>query len=174
MRFLQTLVRSNFGYHIIQVQDRRPSVQRPFEEVKKTVAEELIKIQKLETVLSRLGKDLEAKKFASVKKWLKKHKVKLKNTGWFVLTRLDPPGLKRDLVKVSLEEAKKGDFVPRLVTHEGKDYVLKLKDFKKVPVDDAIKKRSEKAVGDLNGSLYEAWFDERSKQFTIHDNLRGF
>lgn len=120
------VVETVFGFHIIKVTDKKVEIKRELEQVKKEIAEKLLRREQAPQFASNLAQQLlEQLNTGNAEQLLKKNQLKRDNTGRFALTTRYIPKLgakMRDQI-YGLDEKK-------FVIHEqdGDFYLLRLKD----------------------------------------------
>ncbi|MBT4761308.1 MAG: hypothetical protein HOO06_06390 [Bdellovibrionaceae bacterium] len=165
-------VKTQFGYHIIKVEDKRGGEAKSFDVVKSEVAEKLYKKSFSEDVMKELkgiyeaGKD---KKIAShLSQFLKKYNLKFEETGEFDFSQAKIPKIGDD--ERFIDEAlplKKGDYFTKLITSDGKSYIVQVKAFS---LASKMKPDAVVASNFRFGESLNKYIEAQEKQFKIKKN----
>lgn len=161
-------VRSEFGYHIIYVEDKQPATSKKLEEVEEQIAKKVAAQDKAEKFKQRIE---ELAKNSPQQAWneLNKLGVKIDSVAPFSLNKRELPELGND--QRILEKAlslNPGDIYPQVIESQGKNYLVKLKSFT-TPAAEA--QQPEESNGDAIASMqamdaFESWlkgFQEAAK-----------
>lgn len=151
-------VKTNFGYHLIKVLEKKTAKVRVLDEVKVEIARRLIAETQLDEQFQKLEEALQAKKETDVDAQLKSWSVSWDETGDFDLQTESIPKLYGG---ESLKEAvwslgQNGQMLDHLIREGSVRYVLKMKEIKKVEAA----KTSDKKLAQLGaGGLFEGWLE---------------
>ncbi|PIU01172.1 MAG: hypothetical protein COT74_01315 [Bdellovibrionales bacterium CG10_big_fil_rev_8_21_14_0_10_45_34] len=123
-------VETQFGFHIIKVEDKKPSQVSNFDDVKTKIAEKILAETKRKTVIEELQAALS--KSQSVEPLLKKHGLKWESTGEFSLDADFIPklGAFDTLFEAVYSLKKPSEIFPKVILDAKAHYVLKLKSLK--------------------------------------------
>lgn len=84
-------VQTDFGFHVIKVEDRQAATSKKLEEVREDIAQTLISQDRSRDEISALEKALAAGDQAAVQAFMTKHKLKWQETGSFAITAAELP-----------------------------------------------------------------------------------
>lgn len=151
-------VKTNYGYHLIKVLDKKEAKTQTLDEAKGSIARKLIAETQLDEKFQKLDDALAKKDVESIETQLKAWNVKWDETGEFDLQADSIPKL---IGGDSLKEAvwslgQSGQWLDHLVREGSIRYVLKMKDVKTV---DAPKLDSSKVAKAGAGGLFEGWLE---------------
>lgn len=120
-------VKTQFGYHIIRTDEKKPRMEQPLEEVKEGIARKLIAKSLVDEKLKQLESSLSQEK--SLESHIQQYGLKWEETGLFNLaqTRIPKLGEDEEILYKSFEIPKVGGTLNKLVKSEGKHYIVKLK-----------------------------------------------
>ncbi|MGE0762029.1 MAG: SurA N-terminal domain-containing protein [Bdellovibrionales bacterium] len=124
-------VKSDFGFHLIKVEDRKPARNKSFDEVKETLAKGEVAQTKIASTLKGLNDKVAAADEASVRKLTKELGLDWSETGAFTLDAsqiphmADPDRLLEQLLK---NKTRKG-LLPEIIKAKGQNYIVVVKSF---------------------------------------------
>jgi peptidyl-prolyl cis-trans isomerase D len=130
-------VKSDFGYHLILVEDARGGNTKPLEEVQKDIARDQLSGKIRDEALANLEKAVTGNQ--NIQPLLQKYKLKWEETGEFDLAQPTIPKLggAPEVVAEAVRLQKSGQLVPKLIRADGKIHIVKLKTYARKPVDQA-------------------------------------
>lgn len=163
-------VKSNFGYHIIKVTDKKAYVKADFEKVKNEIAQKLYADEQYQEFIKAIEADLAAGKIEDVGKNLSAHKMNWKETGFFDLATDTVPVMNSaQTMKTALELTKSQPMAKRLVREGDVQFLVKLKDFK---VEAADIKAQDQELLERQASMeaYRSWVENFKKSARIETN----
>ena len=164
------LVKSNFGYHIIKVTEKKPYSKTSLDTVKNEIAKNII----LEDQYSGFVKDVESKlsesKVDEAIALLKQAKLNWKETGFFdIASEVAPVINSAQAIKMGLNLNKENPIANRLVREGDMQYLIRLKDTK-IEAVELNKPDQEKLEKQKSSSAYSAWVDSFKKSAKIEVN----
>ena len=170
-------VKSQFGYHIIKVEDKKEAVSKTLDDVKNEVATELIKEEKFKSEKERIETWLKEAQEKELKAWLGDQKLKWEESGEFKLNSRYLPKLsaleEEDINKFLVAAKEQKKWVPEIIVANGQNYILKVKDFK----EEAAKVDEKKAPITFNprknqivSDVFKTWLDQRKEASLIERN----
>ncbi len=124
-------VKSDFGYHLIKVEDKKAATTKGFEDVKVEVAKSEIGKTKVTAMEEKLSQLVVKKDEAGIRKELKALGVEWGETGEFPLDSSQIPKLSdpdKAMEAVLKSNVKKG-LVPEMLKSEGRSHVISVKSF---------------------------------------------
>lgn len=149
-------VKTNFGYHLIKVLDKKAATVRTLDEAKAEIAQKLIAETQLDEKFQKIEESLSKKETSAVESQIKAWNISWDETGEFDLQAESIPKLTGG---DSLKEAvwslgQSGQWLDHLVREGSLRYILKMKEIKKVePVKNPEGKLAQ------SGGLFEGWLE---------------
>ncbi len=164
-------VKTQFGYHLIRVTDKKEAGQRAFEQVRVEIAQKLIVNQAYDADVKALEEALTQRDQNAVDKVVKKMGATWSETGSFDLSMDQVPGLNSaEATKAAFTLNNEQKLFPQLIRDGAQRFVLKLKDFQKQPVAqvDEIRQQvtRERAMED-----FKNWVESHKKTAKIERNI---
>ena len=163
-------IKSEYGYHLIKVTDRKAAVTPDFETMKLQVARELMAQAQFETVMKDLEETLKKNDRAAIDAWISKHGLSWKETGSFGLDTDVIPGLNSVTASgAAFELGTPGAVLPRVVRDGDVRFVLSLKS----RITDATAKTTtepETAEFQRAEQMLMTWVDQQKKSARIERN----
>ncbi len=128
-------VKTQYGYHIILVDEKQEESVDPLEAVKTQIATQMLEEGAYETALSEVKTLLKEDKFTEVESFLDKKNIKWTTTGFFSITKESIPGIgnNKEFLEVALELKPEDEYASRLVYQGESAYLLKYKGAKMDP-----------------------------------------
>lgn len=164
------LVKSNFGYHIIKVSEKRAAHKANFETVKNEIAQKLISDEKYLTFIKSIESDLTAGKTEAVISQIKNSKLSWKETGFFdIAAEVAPVMNSAQAIKTALTLTKTKPYASKLVREGDVQFLIKLKDIKTEATgfksqDQSVLERQKYT------EAYQAWVEGFKKTARIQTN----
>ena len=156
-------VKTEFGYHIVKVEEKRAAKETSFEEAKKDIAKIIAQKEKTLAVSQTLNGYLEKKDMRAVDEWLKTWGVKWQESAEFNIESTQIPGLgeNAEAVEMALKLNKENPLASKLIRHAGVGFILRHKsvsqDSKSESEPDADKwlaqARAQSAIGEWTKKL---------------------
>jgi parvulin-like peptidyl-prolyl isomerase len=124
-------IRTDFGYHLIKVEEKKAPVTKTFDEVKNEIAKVEIGKTKVAALEERLSQLVAKKDEAGLKKELKGLGVGWDETGDFTMDVTQIPKLADPdkAIEAVLKSGVKRGLVPEVIKAEGRTYLLGVKSF---------------------------------------------
>lgn len=140
-------IQTDFGFHIIKVEDRKAAQKRDLEDAKDDIAEKLIAQERTRIAVQNLEKALAEGKMDAVQDFVTKHKLKWVESGAFSLnaTAIPKLGGGDDAVSLALKLTAAKPLASKLVRQGPTALILK---YKPVPAESV----ADKKVADKNGA----------------------
>lgn len=159
-------VKTQYGYHLIKVIERKDGGQKKFDEVKNEVARQLIATELYDGEVKKLEEALAKNDSSTVDSGLKKLGVKWDETGFF-------DGAADVVPKLNSQEASTAAFAvnqtkplyPNLVKDAGARFVIKWKASKAEA--SAIKNLSESIERERSYDMMNAWIEQLRKSINV-------
>lgn len=157
-------VKTNFGYHLIKVLDKKAAHVQSLDEVKKDIARRLIAEMELDEKFQKLEEALGQQKWSEVEAQLKTWNVNWDESGEFDLQAEAIPKLSggESLKDAVWSLGQSGQWYNHLVREGSVRYIVKMKEIKQVAVsvDDKAKDESlSRSSGGGSGVLFEGWLE---------------
>ena len=164
------LVKSNFGYHIIKVTDKKPFAKADFEKVKGDLAQKIYAEEQYSAFIKKIEADVAAGKMDEVSKSLAEAKIGWKETGYFDMASETVPVMNSSqALKPSIELTKAQPYLKRLVREGETQYLIKLKDSKYEVVD--MKAPDQELMEKQKSTeAYRSWIESFKKTASIETN----
>ena len=120
-------VQTDFGFHIIKIEDRKAASSRSVEDVSEEIAEILLAQEKSRVALTELEKALAAGDITAVQNFLATHRLTWKETGAFAITADSLPvvGAGEQAVNIAFRLTPEKPLAKDLVRQGGQAYLLK-------------------------------------------------
>jgi peptidyl-prolyl cis-trans isomerase D len=167
-------VKTNFGYHLIKVTDKREGGLRPFEQVRMEIAQKLIASEAYEAEIKTLDEALAKNDTAAVDAQLKRMGVKWEETGFFDLNADMIPKLpSAEATKAALTLSEAQPNYPKVVRDGSEKFVLRFKGKKKEVSTDSQNLQAQLEKERAN-ELFGSWIETAKKSTKIERaNIKG-
>lgn len=157
-------VRTNYGYHLIKVLEKKDSQKADFASQQAEVMKKFLAKDKVDQALSEIDKAVVAKDYAKVESLVKSLNVAWDETGLFdigadMVPKITSPNVSQAVFELSNEKP----WLDRVLREANEKYVLKLKEIKKADVatktaaDEKAKREQSFAQKRRGDSAFEAW-----------------
>lgn len=157
-------VRTNYGYHLIKVLDKKEARKSDFAQQKEEVVKKFLAKDKVEQAIGEIDKALSEKEYSKVDAALKSLNVAWDETGFFdigsdTVPKINPPTVSQAVFELSNDRP----WLDRLVREANEKYVLKLKEMKKVDTvvndsgDEKAKREQSFAQKRRGDSAFKTW-----------------
>ncbi len=168
-------IKTDYGYHLIQVTEKKAKTSTPLEKAKIDIAKKLLLRAQIQETMNEF-KNLVAKKDAvAIEGWLKSHGISWEETGMFGLTDYSIPKLGNfdDFADILGTLTDKEPLANRLAASGGAEFLLKYKGAQKgtddkVDVDTITKELSRSRSQGVMGE----WVNAARKTSSIKTNTR--
>ncbi|MGZ3690769.1 MAG: peptidylprolyl isomerase [Pseudobdellovibrio sp.] len=167
---ISDLVKSNFGYHIIKVTDKKAATKANFETAKFEIAKKMLTDEKYLAFAKDIETKLNAGQAADVNALLAQSKMSWKETGFFDIGAEVAPGMNSaQAIKVGLELTKAQPVAKKLVREGDVQFLVRLKDTK-VEASDLKAQDQSLLEKQKSSAAYAAWVDSFKKTAKIETN----
>ena len=164
------LVKTQFGFHIIKVTDKKPAMVTSLNSAKNEIAKKILADEKLVTVSKALEEAVAKGDTQSVNEAIAKAGLKWNESGFFDLSQEQVPGANSaQLFKAALGLSKQNAIAKTLVREGESQYVLKLVDVKTVDIK-ADAKQNELMDRQKSVYGYSRWVGSLKKSAKISTN----
>jgi peptidyl-prolyl cis-trans isomerase D len=164
------LVKSNFGFHIIKVVDKKPAIKSTLESVQNEIAKKLIADEKYLTFVKSIETSLAAGKTDEVMNEVKAVGLSWKETGFFDLSSEAAPGMNSaSAIKGALETNKAQPMLKRLVREGDTQFLVRLKDVKTENTELKAQDQ-EQIVKQKSTAAFASWVESFKKTARIETN----
>ncbi len=169
-------IKTDYGYHLIQVNEKKAKSSTPLEKVKLEIARKLLVREQIRVSIDQF-KDLIAKKnTAEIEAWLKERGLSWEETGLFGLTDYSIPKLGNfeDFADVMAALNDKSSVANRLASSNGAEYLLKYKGAQQSEEKEKTDIESlAKEIGRSRGQgAMSEWVNSARKTASIKTNKR--
>ena len=164
------LVKTQFGYHIIKVLEKKAATKAEFDTVKNEIAKKLIADESYLTFIKNVEADLAAGKASEAAAKVAAAKLAWKETGYFDIAADSAPGINSaQAIKTALELTKAQPLAKKLIREGDVQYLLRLKDIKVQASE--LKAQDQTAMEkQKSNSAYGAWIESFKKTAKIEIN----
>lgn len=160
-------VKSNFGYHLIKVLERKNAEEPELAKSQNAIAKKLILTEKFDSAMKDLEQALAAKDAAKVDLVIKAWGLSWEETGFFDLSQDAVPKLGSQVVsQAAFEVSEAHPFLPRLVRDGGAKYILKFKAAKNEAATENKTMVSE-MVRENSYQMFSQWIESSKKSAKI-------
>ena len=164
------LVKSNFGYHIIKVTDKKTFAKADYEKVKNEIAQKIYADEAYSTFIKSVETDLASGQFEKVSQTLAHNNMTWKETGYFdMATEVVPVINSNQALRVALELSKTQPIAKKLVREGDAQFLLKFKDAK-VEAGEIKPQEQELLERQKSTEAYRSWIEEFKKTARIETN----
>lgn len=131
---ISTPIQTDFGFHVVKIEDRKSASIRKLEEVSEEIAEILLAQEKSRAALSEIEKLMAAGDRAGVESFVAQYKLAWKETGPFAITAETLPviGAGEQAVNIAFKLSQEKPIAKELVRQGGQAYLLR---HKAVPIE---------------------------------------
>lgn len=165
-------VKTNFGYHLLKVTERKEQKQKTFEEVKGQIAQKLAATDLYDSYLKALEDALAQKNEAQVDTALQKLGVKWEETGFFDLSAdLVPKVNSMEASKAVVGLSNQTKVLDRLVRDGDQKFVLKLKAVKKEAPTETLA-LDQVLARERSSEIFSSWVEGVKTGSRIERNLQ--
>lgn len=163
-------VKSNFGYHIIKVTDKKAYAAANYDQVKNQIAQKLMADEQYLSFVKEVEADLAAGQLDKVNQSLAARKMTWKETGYFDLaSEVAPLMNSSQAIKMALELTKADPMAKRLVREGEVQFLVRLKDLK-VEASDVKAQDQELLERQTSMEAYRSWIENFKKSARIETN----
>ncbi|MEO0336505.1 MAG: peptidylprolyl isomerase, partial [Pseudomonadota bacterium] len=168
-------VQTQYGFHLIEVQDKKPETITSFDEVKEEIAELLLAQGQVDGVIKELGEMIKSGRSSDLNSKLKSLGVAWEQSGEFDLTQDYIPllGQNEKLLASALKIASPGELFPEILSIDGKSYLLRLKSVgkgKKTSENEELLKAQNLRTISRSGEIFNRWITQKKEQAKIKTN----
>lgn len=168
-------VQTQFGFHIIKAFERAPPRVKTLDEVKSTIALDMVNEDKMGKINSQVEALLKEGKIEELNRFVTANKLKWENTGLFESGAPAVPkiGNVEGFEEVVSGLTKEKPLAGRLLHAGEKSFVVRLKELQKskgTPDDKDLKAVSQQVANARIGEVLELWQDSLQKTSTIRTN----
>lgn len=122
-------IKTQYGYHILLVEDRNEEKEESFDDVKVAIAKKMMQENAYESSLDEVKELLKKQQYGELENYLSDKKLKWNNTGFFSITKETIPGVgtNKDFLELALQLNPEDEYGNRLVYQGETAYLLKYK-----------------------------------------------
>jgi len=165
-------LQSDFGFHLIRVEEKHPAETTSFDDAKKNIAKKMIAEEKVDKTLKEVEKKISTTPEGAIEELQSLDKSpKWEETGNFTAADDMVPKLGReeDLANAALSLTKEKPVYPGLVKSGPMIYVLRLKKLEPAPAPD-LTRLAEDLGRDHGRNIFAAWAETLRSDATIKIN----
>ncbi len=154
---LSGLVKTQYGFHIIEVLDKVPKTTLAFDAAKAGIAKTLVAEKKSESMMTEIRELLKKADVAGVDKFVAANKLKWDSTGPFSISAASVPkiGNNDEFAKMGFKLSAKAPLATELVRQGDKAYIMKYKEAPKVAAKETKPAKSKKGQAPKEESKLE-------------------
>ena len=163
-------VKSNFGYHLIKVNEHKAAQEANFDKVKNQIAKKLIASDRYDEQMKKLQAALESGDHAGADAVIKEMGLTWQDSGFFDLsTDVAPKIGSASATELALDVNEKNPWPKKLARDAGAAYLVKWKadQHKALPETEKI---NETLARDRSYDLLTSWLENQKKTATIERN----
>lgn len=165
-------VKTQFGYHLIKVNEKKPAIAAELAKVEKTIAQKILSQDRSQELIKKLEDALAQGNESDVQAVLNQMKIEWKETGLVSLTQDSWPQLNSTVARgAALETSQASPLLKRLVRDGGQKFVIRLKEFKnesakaeRTAADQQLAQRKR------SDGLFEAWTSQYRAKSDVEMN----
>jgi peptidyl-prolyl cis-trans isomerase D len=162
-------IRSQFGYHLIKVTDRKAGSEKSLEQARPEIAKKLISEEKFEAKLTSIEESLKNKNMAEVDKSLADFGAKWQETGFFDLENEAIPNLGIAAAPILSDVNMQNPLLGRIVREEQGKFLFKVKEIKNEVISD-IEPIRQKLNQEKSNQVFSTWLEASRKAASIEAN----
>lgn len=166
-------VKTEYGFHLIQVLDKKAATTRSMDEVRDEIASILLSKEQTKTAIDALQEDLKKADSQAIQKFITANKLKWEETGSFSIDSPAVPkvGANDEILKAAFQLNAKTPYPGALFKEGSRGYIVRFKAMAAEKPND-----KSKAAGELNDEMKNArrteeviskWLKELRKNATI-------
>jgi len=170
-------VKTDYGYHLIQVLEKKPAINRNLDDVKEEVAGILLAKDRSKAAIDSLQESLKKGDAAAVQKFVTEHKLKWDETGAFSIDSDNVPkvGPNDELVRLAFQLNSEKPLAENLIREGGRALVVRYKAVpatKEAPKVEQADLMAEMAAGQRAEDSLRKWLEDLRKTAKISTNPR--
>jgi peptidyl-prolyl cis-trans isomerase D len=122
-------VKTQYGYHVILVDEKKGASEKSLDEVKQSIASKIKKSEIFDGFLSKIKENLKSKNFNEVENLLKENQLNWESTGFFSITKENIPGIgeNKEFLDLAMGLNVENEYAEQLVYKGDTSYLLKFK-----------------------------------------------
>lgn len=172
-------VKTEYGYHIILVLDKKPAANPVVDEVKEEIARTLLAKDRSKVAIEGLQEALKKSDMSLVQKFVAENKLKWEESGPFSIESDNVPklGSNDELVKIAFRLTADKPLAESLVREGGRSLIVR---YKAVPAEKEVKKTdqsdlmAEMMAGRRAQDIFQKWVEDLRKNSKISINPEMF
>lgn len=164
-------VKTQFGYHLIKVLEKKEAHEQTLDEAKTTIAQKLIALDAYEGVVQSIEQALGKNDSAGLDAELKKLGMTWEETGFFDLNSDNIPKLQSlEATKAAFAVSDAKPLFPKVVRDGAEKFVVKFKAAKKEASAEGAKS-GENVARERGSELFASWIEHAKKTAKIERNF---
>lgn len=138
-------VKTQYGYHLIQVLEKKPAMTRTLDDAREDIAEILIAKERSKAAIDGLQESMKKGDSGAVARFIAEHKLKWEETGAFTIESENVPkiGASDDVIRQAFSLTPENPMPSGLVRQGPTSYVIRYKALPVSSTKDGDKKKSE-------------------------------
>jgi hypothetical protein len=167
-------VKTQYGYHIIKVEDKKAARTQSLADVQNSIARRMIAQPKVQAELDKAGELAKSGKASELEQWISRMGWKWENTGSFDLTSSFIPKIgPNDAVLASVAaHPVAGQILPELVESGGDYFLVKIKDLSWPTKEETPESRQMAGFFEMRraGEAFSSWLKKEKEEARIQIN----
>jgi peptidyl-prolyl cis-trans isomerase D len=167
-------VKTQYGYHLILVLDRKAAQEKTLEDSREIIAQKMIAQERSNAAIASLEEALKAGNSGAVQKFATDHKLKWAETGTFSIESDNVPkiGPNDEVVRSAFQMTPEKPLFPSLVKQGSTAFVLRYKPapLEKEPKEDSASMMAEMMAGRRSEDSIRQWMESLRKNAKITTN----
>lgn len=165
-------VKSQFGYHLIKVLEKKPAQEAKLELAQNQIAKKLMASEKFEAEMKIFDEAVTQGKTEVVDSKLKMFGVEWDETGYFDLSAESVPKMNSAVaLQAAFEVSEAKPFLGKVIRDGGSRFILKFKGMKKEPLVADEKSLVAQMTREKSMDIYGQWIEQEKKTTKIERNL---
>jgi peptidyl-prolyl cis-trans isomerase D len=168
-------VQTQYGFHLIEAQEKQAASTTPFEDVKEDIAEALLAQGEVDGVMKELNEIAKEGNSKAIKQKLRSLDIKWEESGPFDLTQDYIPllGQNDKLLEAALKIRSEGQIFPEVLSLDGRSYVIRLNSAERVKPEvenpELAKAQALRTIS-RSGEIFNRWINLQREQAKIKTN----
>lgn len=165
-------VKTEFGFHLIKVNDHKQAVEAKIETASRAIAKKLIAADKFDVEMKSIEEAIAKADYAKVESSVKSLGLSWQETGFFELGTDSAPGLSSAVATTeALLVSEKEPFAKKIIRDGGAQFLIKWKADKQTPIP-AGEKISDTIAKERSYDLMNSWLEALRKEAHIERNIQ--
>lgn len=175
-------VKTDYGYHLIQVLEKKPAQTFAFEEVREKIAAELLAEERSKEVLAQLQEALKSNDQEKINQFIAAHNLKWEETGVFSIEAAEVPkiGSSDEAIRYAFTLTPEKPVADTLVRQGGQGFILRYKAVPPSATAQAEKEPNQELMNEYAASrrsddVLRSWVEGLRKEadITLNTSVQG-